>query len=126
MRAPVLYADGPSRAVDQAAADAKTELVQRTRRGVLLMPCSFDLAIAPIENRASLRTAKSAVGVALSVHGARSILIQNMSDGGAQIAGRGFPPVGGRLLLRSEELEEFATVAWANFGVCGLRFEPAE
>lgn len=84
------------------------------------MQISTDERSFVIDRRLSPRTPCSIIGSVASVHGSRSVLVTNASEGGAQLSGRGFPPVGGRVLLRASGAELIGMVAWAAFGMCGV------
>jgi hypothetical protein len=62
-------------------------------------------------------------GTALSLDGTRSILIEDLTLGGARLLGRRLPPEGSPVELRVGDRSLFGEVAWAVAERRGIRFD---
>lgn len=66
-------------------------------------------------------------GSALAVTRSRSIVVQDISESGAALAGRDLPPAGDDVLMVVGPFDAMARVIWQTADQCGIRFdEPIE
>jgi len=65
----------------------------------------------------------SMIGSALSMHGTRSILVEDLTLAGARLLGRGLPAPGAEVEIRVGERSLFGVVAWAGTDRRGVRFD---
>jgi hypothetical protein len=65
----------------------------------------------------------SIAGCAVSVHGSRSVLVEDLTLTGARLLGRGLPAAGTQLELRVGERSLFGEIAWAGVDRRGVRFD---
>ena len=62
---------------------------------------------------------------ALAIARSRSVVVNDLSLEGAQLAGRDLPPEGDDVLIVVGSLDAMATVVWRNGDQCGVRFDEA-
>jgi hypothetical protein len=62
-------------------------------------------------------------GSALSIHGSRSVLVEDLTLTGARLLGRGLPKAGTELELRVGEHSLFGEVVWDGAERRGVRFD---
>jgi hypothetical protein len=62
-------------------------------------------------------------GSAVTIHGSKSVIVENLSTSGARIRGQDLPPVGRKVLIWIEGLDVLGTVSWAKNLECGIRFD---
>ena len=53
----------------------------------------------------------------------RTVLVSDLSNGGAQLRGSEFPNMGSEVLLIVGAQRAFATIAWRNQKACGVKFD---
>jgi PilZ domain len=78
---------------------------------------------AGMRTRRGARRQVDLTGSAVTVCGARSVLIQNLSPGGAKLIGRDLPKAGTELLMRTGQFDVLGRVAWTKSEACGVVFE---
>lgn len=64
------------------------------------------------------------VASAQAIDSSRSVVIADLSNGGAKLQGRNLPSTGRELLITTGSLAVFAVVAWCKTDECGIRFDP--
>lgn len=77
----------------------------------------------PLERRRSARRPIFVAGSAVTIHGSKSVVVENLSASGARIRGRGLPAPGKQILIWMEGLDVLGCVAWARSEECGVRFD---
>ena len=80
----------------------------------------------PSGRRGSLRRQVAVSGSVLTMHGSNSVLVEDLSPGGARLIGRHLPGPGEEVLLRTNELAVLARVTWAAEDRRGVVFEDGE
>ena len=73
--------------------------------------------------RHEAREAVALAGSALALGCSRSIIISDLSPGGAQIDARDLPPPGEDLLMVAGSQDAFARIVWRTDEKCGIRFD---
>ena len=63
------------------------------------------------------------VGSAVSVHGSKSVVVEDLSVDGAKLRGRNLPKVGKQVLVWMEGLDVLGSVAWSKFDTGGIVFD---
>ena len=77
----------------------------------------------PSDRRAAGRRLLFVAGSAVTIHGSKSVVIENLSASGAKVRGRDLPSRGKQVLIWMEGLDVLGSVAWARSGECGVRFD---
>lgn len=77
----------------------------------------------PSDRRAAARRAIFVAGSAVTIHGSRSVVVENLSASGARVRGRNLPKKGKQILIWMEGLDVLGSVAWARSDECGVRFD---
>ena len=62
-------------------------------------------------------------GSAMSVTRSRSVMVADVSAGGARLGGRDLPPPGDDLLIVVGSQDRMGTVMWSNGDKCGVRVD---
>lgn len=62
-------------------------------------------------------------GSAMSVTRSRSVMVADLSAGGARLGGRDLPPPGDELLMVVGSQDRMGTVMWSNGDKCGVRVD---
>jgi hypothetical protein len=75
--------------------------------------------------RATPRTPVVLAASALAIARSRSVLVTDLSPGGAQLGGRDLPPAGDDLLMLIGSLDAMGTVVWRDGDKCGVHFDEA-
>lgn len=65
----------------------------------------------------------SMIGSALSIHGTRSVLVEDLTLAGARLLGRNLPRPGAEVEIRVGERSLFGVVAWEATDRRGVRFD---
>jgi hypothetical protein len=85
---------------------------------------SFSKGIdGPTGRRRSARRQICVLGSAVTLHGSKSVLVEDICPDGAKLVGRSLPAAGEEMLLRTNELAILARVAWAKDDERGIVFE---
>lgn len=79
----------------------------------------------PAGRRRSSRRPISEAGSAVSIHGSRSVIVEDIGAHGARIRGHKLPEVGKQVLIWTEGLDVLGSVVWESFGVRGVLFDAA-
>ena len=77
----------------------------------------------PTGRRRAARRQIGALGSAVTLHGSKSVLVEDICPDGAKLVGRSLPAAGEEMLLRTNELAILARVAWAKDDERGIVFE---
>lgn len=80
---------------------------------------------APGDRRNNERRPIFIAGSAVSLHGSKSVIVEDLSAAGAKLRGRDLPPVGKQVLVWMEGLDVLGLVAWSRFGEGGIMFDRA-
>ena len=80
----------------------------------------------PSGRRGSVRRQVAVPGSIVTLVGSSSVLVEDLSPGGAKLIGRHLPPPGAEVLLRTNELAVLGRVTWAADDRRGLVFEEEE
>ena len=78
------------------------------------------------ERRGSERQRLGRLGTLSTPEGDRTVLIEDLSQGGAKIAGGANPQVGDRVLLSHDGQTVAGSAVWAEKDSAGVRFEPRD
>ena len=62
-------------------------------------------------------------GSAMSVTRSRSVMVADLSSGGARLGGRDLPPAGEDLLMVVGSQDRMGTVVWSSGDKCGVRVD---
>jgi hypothetical protein len=62
------------------------------------------------------------LGSAVTLHGAKSVIVEDLCPKGARLVGRDLPEPGEEMLLRTSELAVLGEVAWARDDERGIIF----
>lgn len=82
------------------------------------------LATSSTDNRRrSSREAVMLAGSAFGIARSRSVIISDLSSGGAQLEGRDLPTVGEDLVIVAGPLDTMATTIWRTAEKSGVRFD---
>ena len=73
--------------------------------------------------RSAVRRRVEAVGSAVTLSGATSVVIENLSPKGAKLVGRDLPEPGKEILVRTDELAVLGRIAWASRDERGIEFQ---
>jgi hypothetical protein len=84
---------------------------------------SFGKREAPYCRRQCKRDEVMLAGSALALTRSRSVVVQDISEGGAALAGRDLPPSGDDLLMVVGPFDAMARVVWRTADQCGIRFD---
>lgn len=76
----------------------------------------------PTGRRRTARRAVSLLGSAVTLHGSRSVIVEDLCPKGARLVGRDLPEPGEEMLLRTSELAVLGQVAWARNDERGIIF----
>ena len=87
------------------------------------MSCFGKIMGFPADPRVAARRSVYLVGSAVAIQGSKSVVIENVSCGGAKVCGRDLPGVGRQVLLWMDGVDVLASVSWAKFGERGLIFD---
>lgn len=79
----------------------------------------------PSDRRRASRRSIFVAGSAVTIQGSKSVVVENLSAGGAKIRGRYLPRKGKQILIWMEGLDVLGSVAWASNDECGVRFDVA-
>ena len=77
----------------------------------------------PSDRRRMARRPIFVAGSAVTIHGSKSVVVENLSSSGARIRGRGLPGAGKQILIWMEGLDVLGSVAWTRSDECGIRFD---
>jgi len=77
----------------------------------------------PAGRRRAARRQISVLGSAVTLHGSKSVILEDVGPDGARLVGRSLPGAGKEMLLRTSELAVMARVAWAKDDERGVIFE---
>jgi len=77
----------------------------------------------PTDRRRAARRPIFVAGSAVSIHGSKSVVVENLSSTGAKIRGRDLPARGKQILIWMEGLDVLGAVAWTKKDECGVRFD---
>jgi hypothetical protein len=64
-----------------------------------------------------------AIGTAVTLHGARSVVVEDICPAGAKLVGRDLPAPGTEVLVRTSDFDALGRVAWASSDARGIIFE---
>ena len=81
---------------------------------------------APATRRVAARRKVSVPGSVVTIHGSRSVVVEDLCPDGAKLLGRHLPGVGEEILLRTNDLALFGRIAWANHEHRGVAFDEEE
>lgn len=84
---------------------------------------AFGKREAPPCRRQCRREEVMLAGSALAVTRSRSIVVQDISESGAALAGRDLPPPGDDVLMVVGPFDAMAQVVWRTVDQCGIRFD---
>ena len=87
------------------------------------MSCFGNRIDVPGGRRKAARQPAGSAGSAVSIQGSRSILVENLSAGGAKVRGHNLPSVGRQVVIWTEEFDLLGSVVWARFGERGIAFD---
>ena len=73
--------------------------------------------------RQSARERVTLAASAFAIARSRSVIISDLSSGGAQLAGRDLPPPGGDVLMVVGTFDSMAKVVWRHGDKCGVHFD---
>lgn len=73
--------------------------------------------------RQSVREAVVLAGSAFALARSRSVIISDLSSGGAQVDGRDLPPPGDDVLMVVGPFDSMAKVVWRHDDKCGVQFD---
>ncbi len=77
----------------------------------------------PTGRRRAARRQIGVLGSAVTLHGSKSVLVEDICPDGAKLVGRSLPQAGEEMLLRTNELVILARVAWVKDDERGIVFE---
>jgi hypothetical protein len=77
----------------------------------------------PTDRRRAARRPVFVAGSAVTIHGSKSVVVENVSSTGAKIRGRDLPGRGKQILIWMEGLDVLGSVAWTKSDECGVRFD---
>jgi hypothetical protein len=77
----------------------------------------------PAGRRRTTRRQIGVLGSAVTIDGARSVIVADLCPKGARLVGRDLPPPGKDILLRTSDLSVLGRIAWARRDERGLVFE---
>lgn len=77
----------------------------------------------PAGRRRAARRQVGVLGSAVTLHGSKSVVVEDICPNGAKLVGRRLPEAGKEVLLRTGELTILARVAWAKHDERGIAFE---
>ena len=77
----------------------------------------------PPDRRAAARRPIFVAGSAVTIHGSKSVVVEDVSTTGAKVRGRDLPAPGKQVLIWMEGLDVLGSVAWSRSGECGIRFD---
>lgn len=89
------------------------------------MSCFGKRLDGPGGRRKSVRQSACAVGSAVTLDGARSIVVEDICSEGAKIRGRRLPTIGKPILLWVDDLDVLGTIVWSRFEERGIAFDEA-
>lgn len=78
---------------------------------------------SPASRRSTVRRKVGLTGSLITIHGAKSVLVEDLCPSGARLVGRRLPEAGEEILLRTSELALLGRIAWADHDLCGVTFE---
>lgn len=81
---------------------------------------------APATRRAAVRRTVALAGSVVTIHGSKSVVVEDLCPDGAKLIGRHLPEAGEEVLLRTNELSMLGRIAWANRDHRGVTFEEGE
>lgn len=81
---------------------------------------------AAASRRARVRRPVGLTGSVVTIHGSKSVFVEDLCPNGARLLGRRLPEPGEEILLRTNELAVLARVAWARNEHRGVSFEEGE
>ena len=76
--------------------------------------------------RARVRRQVGVTGSVVTIHGSKSVFVEDLCPNGARLLGRHLPDPGEEILLRTSELAVLARIAWASNEHRGVSFEEGE
>lgn len=79
----------------------------------------------PAGRRRAPRRQVSVLGSAVTINGAKSVIVEDLCPKGARLIGRDLPEPGKEILLRTSELAVLGRIAWARHDERGLVFDDA-
>jgi hypothetical protein len=79
----------------------------------------------PAGRRGVQRQEVTLLGSAMTLGGANSVIVEDLSSTGARVIGRCLPAVGEEILIRTDRVHLFGRVAWARNDYRGILFEDA-
>jgi hypothetical protein len=87
------------------------------------MSCFGKRVDGPGGRRRASRSEVTILGSAVTLQGAKSVLVEDLCPTGAKLVGYDLPPPGTELLLRTDKLAVLGRVAWAASDYRGIVFE---
>ena len=75
------------------------------------------------DRRRAVRRQIFVAGSAVTIHGSKSVVVENLSCSGAKIRGRDLPPTGKPILIWMEGLDVLGSIAWTRSDECGVHFD---
>ena len=76
--------------------------------------------------RARVRRQVGVTGSVATIHGSKSVFVEDLCPNGARLLGRHLPDTGEEILLRTSELAVLARIAWASHERRGVSFEEGD
>lgn len=77
----------------------------------------------PAGRRRISRRQVGVLGSAVTINGAKSVIVEDICPIGAKLVGRNLPDAGNEILLRTSELAVLGRIAWAKDDERGIIFE---
>ena len=77
----------------------------------------------PADRRATARRSAGLLGSAITLDGAKSVIVEDLCSRGAKIVGRVLPGAGKEILLRTTYKMVLGRIAWAKDDFRGVMFE---
>ena len=77
----------------------------------------------PAGRRRISRRQVGVLGSAVTINGAKSVIVEDICTIGAKLVGRNLPDAGDEILLRTSNLAVLGRIAWANQDERGIIFD---
>ena len=77
----------------------------------------------PGGRRRAVRREVALLGSAVTILGAKSVIVEDMCPDGARLVGRGLPEPGKEILLRTSKMAILGRITWAKKDQRGVTFE---
>lgn len=87
------------------------------------MPCIDNRVGVSGERRQVARRPMFIAGSAVTIHGSKSVIVENLCSMGAKLRGRELPNAGKQILVWMEGLDVLGSVAWSKFDESGIVFD---